>query len=206
MSLLKIVKAEVADMNIDPQLEFMSWNPTYKDFMTKKPGEEHYKFLAYMAKLLSQVNQSPVVADIGTLYGASSLALSAHPSVQVTTYDILNLIPQQQNVKTIANVPNIKRKVMSGQLDIINIAKSDMILLDIDPHEGSEEKKFVNLLLKHNFKGLLLVDDIFLNDAMKDFWNSIPEQLAKYDVTDIGHWTGTGIVVFDPSTYDIKIV
>jgi hypothetical protein len=41
---------------------------------------------------------------------------------------------------------------------------------------------------------------------MKDFWNTIPENLTKYDVTDIGHWTGTGIIVFDPNTYDIKIV
>jgi predicted O-methyltransferase YrrM len=204
MSLLKIIKSEVADMNIDSQLDFMSWNPVYKDFMTKKPGEEHYKLLAYLSKLLSQVNNSPIVADIGTLYGASSLALSTHPSIQVTTYDILNLIPQ--NGKTIANLPNIKRKIMSGQLDIVNIAKSDMILLDIDPHEGLEEKKFINLLLKHGFKGILIVDDIFLNDAMKDFWNTIPENLTKYDVTDIGHWTGTGIIVFDPNTYDIKIV
>jgi hypothetical protein len=29
---------------------------------------------------------------------------------------------------------------------------------------------------------------------MKEFWNSIKQE--KYDVTDKGHWSGTGIVFF----------
>jgi hypothetical protein len=39
-----------------------------------------------------------------------------------------------------------------------------------------------------------MLDDIHLNDDMKLFWNNITEE--KYDLTSIGHWSGTGLVVF----------
>jgi hypothetical protein len=45
-----------------------------------------------------------------------------------------------------------------------------------------------------NFKGRLFLDDIHLNPAMKCFWNSISE--TKADITDIGHWSGSGLVDF----------
>jgi hypothetical protein len=122
----------------------------------------------------------------------------------VTTYDIINVIPNVPGLKTINNVSSIKRKIMSGQLDIANIAKSQLILLDIDPHEGTEEIKFVNLLQDAGFKGLMLVDDIKLNEGMKRFWGGV--ELPKYDLTELGHWTGTGLIVYDPDIIDVQVV
>lgn len=204
---LRINRKEIADVDLSSIYEFLDWNPTYKEFLSKKPGEEHYKLLFYIAKLLAATTSpSPaVISDIGTLYGSSALSFAAaHPTIQVTTYDILNVVPNVQGIKTVNNVLNIKRKIMSGQLDIHNICKSQVVLMDIDPHEGSEEVKFINLLLNAGFKGLLLVDDIHLNDGMKAFWNGVT--LPKYDLTDIGHWTGTGLIVFDVNTIDVTIV
>ena len=202
--ILKIKKQEVNDIDLTNIYEYIDWNPTYHGFLQKLPGEEHYKLLAYMGKLVSNT-PTTLVSDIGTLYGSSALALSAaHPSVQVTTYDILNVIPNVQGIKTINNVSSIKRKIMSGQLDISNIAKSHLILLDIDPHEGTEETKFVKLLQTAGFKGLMLVDDIKLNDGMKKFWGGV--ELPKYDLTELGHWTGTGLIVYDPDIIDVQVV
>jgi hypothetical protein len=205
MALLKINKQEVKDVDLSSIYEYMDWNPTYRGFLTKLPGEEHYKLLAYMGKLVSLKNPVTLISDIGTLYGSSALALStAHPSVQVTTYDILNVIPNVQGLKSINNVSSIKRKIMSGQLDIANIAKSQLILLDIDPHEGTEETKFVKLLQNAGFKGLMLVDDIKLNEGMRKFWEGV--ELPKYDLTELGHWTGTGLIVYDPEIIDVQMV
>ena len=39
------------------------------------------------------------------------------------------------------------------------------------------------------------VDDINLNEAMWKFWASIKQ--TKSEITRIGHWSGTGIVLFD---------
>jgi hypothetical protein len=30
---------------------------------------------------------------------------------------------------------------------------------------------------------------------MKNFWDRIEEK--KYDITNIGHWSGTGLVIFE---------
>jgi hypothetical protein len=204
-NIVRINKQDVHNMDLSSVYEYMDWNPTYRGFLTKNPGEEHYKLLAYMGALVARNNTSCQISDIGTLYGSSALAFSvSHPTAQVTTYDIMNVIPNVPGLKSINNVTSIKRKIMSGQLDIANIAKSHLILLDIDPHEGTEEIKFVNLLQKAGYKGMMLVDDIKLNDGMKKFWESV--EIQKYDLTELGHWTGTGLIVFDPDVIDVKIV
>jgi predicted O-methyltransferase YrrM len=146
-----------------------------------------------------------VVSDLGTYYGASALALSYNPDVMVTTYDIFNVIPQQE-LKSPLTRQNISMKVMSCQLDLQNISKSHLVLLDIDPHDGPTETKFIQLLLDSGFRGILLCDDIFLSDGMTEFWLSIPPHLKKVNVSRFGHWTGTGAVVFDPSFIDLHMV
>jgi len=201
---IRITKQAVDSCTLESAQEYITWNPVYREFLLKNAGEEHYKLLSFLAKQVAQTKQSCVISDIGTLYGCSALAFAlAHPSVQVTTYDISNVVPNAQNIKTISSVSNITRKYMSAQIDIASIAKSDIILLDIDPHEGEEEAKIVKSLKEHGFKGLLIIDDINLNDKMKACWNDI--KLPKYDVTKVGHWTGTGIIVYDENTLDISV-
>lgn len=47
--------------------------------------------------------------------------------------------------------------------------------------------------VKHNnYKGLVVWDDIFLNQDMIDIWNSIPND-EKVDITKYGHFSGTGL-------------
>ena len=70
---------------------------------------------------------------------------------------------------------------------------SKYIMLDTF-HDASFEKEFLNHLIKLNYKGFLLLDDIYLNDEMKIFWSSM--KLEKYDISKIGHVTGTGLVSF----------
>ena len=47
-----------------------------------------------------------------------------------------------------------------------------------------------------------MLDDIKLNTGMYDFWNNIEEE--KYDLSDIGHETGTGLV--NLSDEEVKII
>jgi hypothetical protein len=52
-----------------------------------------------------------------------------------------------------------------------------------------------------NFSGIIILDDItkhpdtVINACMKRLWENIED--AKYDFTDYGHWSGTGIVVLN---------
>ena len=73
------------------------------------------------------------------------------------------------------------------------IRKTRFIFLDVD-HDGLYEDKFYSFLNSIEWKGILVLDDIHLNEPMKNFWNGISQE--KYDLTQIGHWSGTGLVVF----------
>ena len=74
------------------------------------------------------------------------------------------------------------------------ILESKIIVLDTY-HTGTFEKTFYDYLKEINYKGILLLDDIKLNNEMVEFWNLITEE--KDDITHIGHITGTGIVYFN---------
>jgi hypothetical protein len=73
------------------------------------------------------------------------------------------------------------------------VLSSSYILLDTF-HDGTFEKQFVDYLSLIHWKGYLLLDDIYLNNEMKNFWNSLDRD--KTDLTSIGHITGTGLVIF----------
>ena len=39
---------------------------------------------------------------------------------------------------------------------------------------------------------------------MQDFWEWV--DLKKYDISKYGHWSGTGVIVFDETSYDVSII
>ena len=84
--------------------------------------------------------------------------------------------------------------------DIETLIKSDFISLDIG-HDAIVEQEILMALVDNGYKGLLFLDDIHLNQEMHDWWNGIT--IPKIDLTPLGHYSGTGIVVFDTSRFDI---
>lgn len=182
-------------------IQYMEWNEPYAEYLVGKAGTEHYKLLAEISQ---QLKSGAKVADIGSFYGTSALALSINEEIEITTYDINKFIPEDCP-KTPLTRPNIKQKIMRGQDDIEYLVQCDFILLDVDPHDGKQEKEILDLLIEHKFRGILCCDDINMSRDMKEFWNNIPENLKKYDVSYLGHWTGTGLIVFDPEYIDIYI-
>ena len=110
------------------------------------------------------------------------------------TYDIRDWIPCKAG--SINEHAGIERRVADCVLDAAEIARSDLVVLDVDPHDGVTERRILKALADAGFRGIVLLDDIHLNAAMEDFWASIA--LPKVDVTAVGHASGTGIVMFDP--------
>jgi hypothetical protein len=198
-------KEAIDKIDLSPLTHHLSWNPQAKQFFLGDAGQEHYKLLAYLSQHIAGE-----VFDIGTLFGASALALSINDNSKVLTFDRTRFIPEvdPQNPATASLVtplsrPNIKMYVASGQAVIPRIAQSPLVVLDVDPHDGFQETDFVERLVRHDFKGILVVNDINLNKEMRWFWENIPHQLKKLDATHLGHHTGTGIIVFDPSFIDV---
>jgi predicted O-methyltransferase YrrM len=158
-------------------------------------GKEHYRLLCYISKLYE--NQTFI--DIGTWVGDSALALSHNKNNNVISFDIVRQKRNTQgvliDVEQLINDDNIKFLIGDAtKYGDEEILKSPFIMLDT-AHDGIFENEFYNYLNKINYKGLFFLDDIHLNDQMKKFWSEITRE--KHDLTHLGHWSGTGLVVFE---------
>ena len=174
-----INKTELMMINMD----FM--NPYLHIFPYLKNPNEHYRLLVYISKIFN----GEIIIDAGTCQGHSCLSLAQNPNNKIITYDIM----RNPHLCDIDNLPNVTRKILDINNETDEIIKSaKLILLDIDPHDGVQETRFYSRLKEINYKGYVIIDDFKLNPPMIDFWNSVTHD--KYDLSDLAHWSGTGII------------
>lgn len=156
---------------------FMSWD--------KEAGVTEYKLYSY---LTNQV-RGTVVLDIGTLFGGSALALSNDPRKTVISYDLMKIETHEPGA---LEKDNIILRVANFMEDTIDYALIDLIVIDVDPHDGLQEPPMVEFIVNQGFEGLILLDDIHLSPEMEQMWNNF--EYEKHDATEIGHFSGTGIL------------
>lgn len=148
---------------------------------------EHYRLLTYIA---NQYNGITII-DAGTYQGLSCLALAQNKNNKILSYDI-----QPLDIPFLKSYSNVELKTLDINKESIDVIKSaEIILLDVDPHDGIQEKSFTDLLQSINYEGYLICDDIYLNANMSFWWNSL--DLDQYEVTSVGHMHGTGIVCYN---------
>jgi len=158
-----------------------------KKYFTMEAGKEHYRLLYHLA---GQLPDGESIVELGTFMGHSALALAvgAKESVSVTTFDIENKIDcaLQSNVTfDLATIGKFKKTALKA---------ASLIFVDTF-HDGVLEENVLQYLISVKWKGIVIFDDIHLNPEMENFWNGIT--VKKEDWTDIGHWSGTGVVFFD---------
>lgn len=144
-------------------------------------GREHYRLLAHIGSLINDSN----ILDVGTYKGYSALAFSTNTSNNVTSYDIIN----QHNRE---NYKNIEFRI--GEATTYEKYDTTPIILLDTYHDGVYESTFIEHLRTIRWNGVLIMDDIHEFKALETLFNSLPEK--KHDITNIGHWSGTGIVRF----------
>jgi hypothetical protein len=147
-----------------------------------KAGKEHYRLLMYISSLFNK----EILFDLGTNKCMSAAALSYKFSNYVRSYDIVQI--------NISNPIIPYTEFILGDIrEDKKLINSNFIFMDVD-HDGKFENLFYDHLHFISWKGFLVLDDIHLNNPMKNFWNRISED--KYDLTEKGHWSGTGLVYF----------
>lgn len=180
-------------------MPYANWHENAK-YLASSSGE-HYKLLAAIASKFVDGR----FVDVGTYLGHSALALAArHEELgnRVVSYDVVDCIPASSAIKTHAG---IELRIKDAIDDVAEIATTaDLVLLDVTPHDGKFERAFIAELVRLGFRGLLLLDDIHLNPEMTELWQWIPTG-RKIDLTEIGHWSGTGLVAFDPERIDLVV-
>ena len=179
--ILKVTAEELNQINLSKYLKSTDDLGFPKSWFYMDAGLEHYRLLAFISKLYNGVN----LLDIGSYQGSSAIALSFNKKNKVISYDIEHQ-PEIADIK-IPNIEFIKGNVLKDEIT------APFILLDTY-HDGTFEKDFVDHLLKIKYKGLVMFDDIHLSAKMYNFWDGLKNE--KYDLTEIGHHSGTGIAVF----------
>tara|TARA_B110000037_G_scaffold199804_1_gene239853 strand:- start:444 stop:1052 length:609 start_codon:yes stop_codon:yes gene_type:complete len=185
-------------------IDFSKWklNTKHPRLLTQKIN--HYYLLAYLS---SKINNALII-DIGTHMGNSALALAYNKTNKIITYDLSNKfeyvyggIIKNVNLEKVTNIEWKLCNIMNEEDEKKNLLSSSIIMLDT-AHEGPFELSVYNYLKNNSYKGILILDDIYFNNSMKKFWNSITEK--KIDLTSVGHKelgslnvpTGTGLVDF----------
>ena len=183
-------------------------------------NQGHYYVI--LAHLSTYFNDS-VIIDLGTLRGESAAALSYNKSNKIYTYDIAHRgeavdrfkNEEYQNIEYIIGdciennwmgMPIWDAHHYVGEppkTDKEIFLSSELIFMDIDPHNGIQEDKVLNFLIYNNWKGVMVCDDIGFgvvgqqHPHMRDWWESITT--PKYNISE-NHYasgTGTGIICFD---------
>lgn len=164
-----------------------------------QPGREHYRLLATLASKLT----NSLILDIGTHMGSSALALSVNPTNRILSFDIQRKTP-------LRDLPNVSFELADlWDPDVRTfweptILKAAMIVLDIDPHSGTPEYEFYQWLKSKNYRGLLVLDDIWYFKGMRDnFWLKVPAA-DKLDISPLGHFSGTGVIAFQPQPFQFE--
>jgi len=187
---IDIVRDEVKSLDID-HLKSLSLNPN--DWQVS--GISEYRLYAYLSTLFNKTT----ILDIGTRTGGSALALSYNPKNNVRSYDIV-----EQGASSIRkeNVSWLIANFMED--DNINWDNVSIIVIDVGPHDGKQERIMMDWLREKGWKGILIHDDIGPEwPLIQEMWNEIDDE--KIDVTDFAHLSGTGIVNFGNS-HTIKVL
>ena len=151
-------------------------------------GQSEYRLYAW----LSTKFNNTTILDVGTRTGGSALALSYNDKNKVISYDLV-----EQGASSGIKKDNITFKVQDfREDDTLDYDNISIIMIDVDPHDGTAEEEMFEYLEEKGWKGLVLLDDIGPQwPEIEDFWNRIT--FPKINVTEIGHMSGTGLVNFD---------
>ena len=184
-------------VNLDDIGSRMRAGPRWPEYW---PGE-HYKLLAGLVIAL----RPRTVIEVGTFTGLSALALKKFlPEDGVlTTFDITewNAFSQTclnesdfdngQLIQRIADLSDAQE--MKKHQELLQMA--DLIFVDA-PKDGVFEPRFLQNLEEVEFHKppLVVFDDIRLW-KMLAVWRGITR--PKLDLTSFGHWSGTGLVLWE---------
>jgi predicted O-methyltransferase YrrM len=198
MNTANITKDAISRIQFDKFSEIIQLSlPHDKDEFMDVAGKQHYRLLAYLSTL---VNDS-IIVDIGTHRGNSALALSYNTTNTVHTFDIVDNVNNGQ-IRMLKNVMFHIENLFDSDVRETweeTLLQSAFIFLDVDPHNGIMEMEMYHYLKHKQYKGFVVCDDIWYFKDMKDkFWNQIPFA-EKYDLTHLGHSSGTGVFSFNMS-------
>lgn len=207
-SKLKVSNAELDSEDLDYSINLCK---KFSSFFTgfdfwEHPGKQHYQLLAFLSLLYDNCD----IIDIGTHIGASALALSYNPNNRVHTFDIVDKVEGKDFAKKSYRERHNITHYFEDLFDTRTrkkfeslIRSSKIILVDVDPHDGNMEINMYRILRELDYQGIIIWDDVNFHKkfpGMRRFWEETVEKNHKYDLSPLGHFSGTGLVIFSEDT------
>jgi hypothetical protein len=179
----------------------LSFDTHFQEYKEKIPGlferngKQPYRLYSYFS---TQLPEKSTVINTRTQEGCNSLAFSYNPKVHIHSFDISCKIKDNKILDT--------KNISFHYTDILQketreyykdkIFDSSVILLDILSEDGKPEYDFIIFLLEYGYQGIILCNEIWeIKEKRDNFWLKIEDQY-KWDVTEIGKESGTGILFF----------
>ena len=144
-----------------------------------------------------------IIVDVGTARGRSAKAFSGNANNLVITYDIdpiedvaFSQTGALQRLQALDNV--IWKQLDCNLIEPRWLSHVDVILLDVNPHDGIQEAEFLKRIEPY-FKGVLLMDDV----TDEERW---PELFRLFHSLEREHHVvlGIGIVPYGDWTVVVK--
>ena len=190
---LSITQENIEQIQLDTLSDYIS--PDSRDHFFGKCGKEHYRLLSYLSTQFNHTN----IVNIHTNEGYEALALSYNETNTVFSFGHTETLANTM-LDERANIHYINEDIMNPQhrlkwRQVIQTAA--FIFVDIEPHKGDAEYEFYTYLCDIGYRGFVIYDDIwYFKDMRNHFWYKIPES-QRFDLTEVGHWSGTGVVNFN---------
>jgi len=163
-----------------------------KKFFNKDKSAVYYKFLFNL--LSSYKNENSFTVELGTYNGYSTAFLSrANINGLVLTIDILpkdNFYLIKEKYHNI--ISYLGKSTDDSVLDTVHKNSVDVCFFDTSHEYNILSKEFELWYPKIKKGGILLFDDIFLNEGMTRFWNEL--DLIKSSSKEL-HWSGFGYAI-----------
>jgi hypothetical protein len=192
---MRLTRADLDRVDLEPLRPYVA---SPDEFFGRR---EHYRLLAALSL---KIPPTETIFDIGTHLGDSALALSIGGAT-VESFDV------GARAYGRPHPPNVFHNICDlwcGEARAAwryTLLKSALICIDIDPHEGTRELELVEWLRANDYRGIIVLDDIWAFEGVRDnCWSHIPSEF-KVDATSLGHHTGTGIVSFDTTVEPISL-
>lgn len=198
------LKRDMIENNLEFEKEFAThfFNKIYPTEISEffaDIGVEHHRLIAYLSTFFND----GIIIDVATELGQNALALSYNPTNTVYTFDVKGKLTEEQKEYKWKS-----RKIEFNEANLWNanvrkewkdkILSSQLIFVDIDPHDGYLEYELYSWLKRNKYNGIVLYDDINFPGMQMNFWNKIPDS-DKQNITHLGHYSGTGLILFSDS-------
>jgi len=155
------------------------------EYFLNEPREHHRWLAAYVRSC-----RPKRILELGRRSGNSTYALAFCMDARAVldSYDVADC-------GNVVDRPNVNIRVYDGDVTGLDYQHYDFVFVDINT-DGKLEEQVLRSMQRDGYRGLSLWDDIHAAHypGLCLWWQQLPPEVVKLDITATNHTTGTGLI------------